>query len=151
MAWQAYITREDADTYMSTYRLVTSAWDSADNATKDKALNQATKLIDQLSFDGDKADEDQDNQFPRGSDTSVPTEVQEATAECAYSLLDGVDVEFEYDNLRNVSMGFANVRSSKAAGMVPEHLTAGIPSYIAWRLLLPFLRSGDSIEVMRTS
>jgi hypothetical protein len=147
----SYITLADAEIYMSTYRLVTSAWDASDDATKTKALAMATKLIDQLSFDGDKADADQDNQFPRGSDTSVPTEIQEACAECAYSLLDGVDVEFEYDNLRNVSMGFANVRSSNATGMIPEHKSAGIPSYIAWRLLLPFLRSSDSIEVMRTS
>jgi len=145
----SYMTVAEADTYMSTYRLVTSAWDSADNATKTKALAMATKQIDQLSFDGDKADEDQDNQFPRGSDTDYPTEIKEACAECAYSLLDGVDIEFEYDNLRNMSMGFANVRSSNTTGMVPEHKSAGIPSFIAWRLLKPFLRQSGSVDLQR--
>jgi hypothetical protein len=147
----AYMTYLEADTYMSTYRLVTSAWDAADNATKTKALEMATRLMDGLAYDGDKADDDQELQFPRGSDTSVPTDIKEACAENAYSLLDGVDVEFEYDNLRSLSMGFANVRSSQSGGMVPEHKTAGIPSFIAWRLMKPYLRQTGSIDMMRTS
>ncbi len=147
----SYITLADAEIYFSTYRIITSAWDAEADPAKTKALAAATKLIDQLSFDGDKADVDQALQFPRGSDTTVPTEIQEACCECAYSLLDGVDVEYEYENLRTVSMGFANVRSSQNPGMVPEHKSAGIPSFLAWRLLKPFLRSIGSISIQRTS
>jgi len=147
----AYMTNEEADTYMATYRLITSAWDNASEGDQTKALAIATRMIDQLAFDGDKNDDDQVQQFPRGSDTVVPTEIKEACAECAYSILDGVDVEFEYDNLRANSMGFANVRSSQNSGMVPEHKVAGIPSYIAWMLLKPFLRTGGSVTLMRTS
>lgn len=147
----AYMTKAEADTYFDTYRLVTSAWDSSDETTQDKALAIATRMIDQLSFDGDKNDEDQEQQFPRGSDTDVPTEIKEACAECAYSLLDGIDVELEYDNIRANSMGFANVRSSQNSSMVPEHKAVGIPSYIAWLMLKPFLRTGGSVDLMRTS
>jgi hypothetical protein len=146
-----YISEADADTYFTTYRLVTSAWDSASSAEKGKALNQATRMIDRLNFQGDKYDADQELQFPRGSDTTIPTDIEEACAECAYSLLDGVDVEYEYENLGNNSMGFANVRSSKNSSMVPEHKAVGIPSSIAWRLLLPYLRDVDAINLMRTS
>lgn len=146
-----YITLSDAETYFSDYRLVTSAWDDASDTEKGKALNQATKLLEQLSYTGDKADDDQELQFPRGDDTSIPTEIQEACAEVAYSLLDGMDVEYEYDNVGNVSMGFANVRESRDPEAVPEHKVNGIPSFIAWRLLQPFLRQRDSISLKRTS
>ena len=147
----AYMTVAEADTYMDTYRLITSAWDAATEASKTKSLAIATRMIDQLAFDGDKADADQAQQFPRGSDTSVPTEIKEACAECAYSLLDGVDIELEYDNIRANTMGFANVRSSQNSSMVPEHKVAGIPSLIAWLLLKPYLRTGGSVSLMRTS
>ena len=148
---EAYLTRTEADEYFDTYRLVTTAWDNSDYPEKVKALKIATKLIDALSFDGDKAESTQDLQFPRGSDTVVPTEIEEACAECAYSLLDGVDIEMEYNNLRGVSMGFANVRSTNDTDIVPQHRAAGIPSFIAWRLLLPFLRRLDAVEMKRTS
>jgi len=146
----AYMTVEEANTYMETYRLITSAWDAASATDHAKALAIATRMIDQLAFDGEKNDADQEQQFPRGSDTSVPTEVKEACAECAYSLLDGVDIELEYDNIRANTMGFANVRSSQNSSMVPEHKVAGIPSFIAWLLLKPYLRTGGSVSLMRT-
>lgn len=147
----AYMTLEEANTYFETYRLVTSAWDAATDPNKTKALAMATKLMDQLSYDGDMADADQELQFPRGSDTIYPTPIMEACAECAYSLLDGIDIELEYDNIRANSMGFANVRSSQNSSMVPEHKSAGIPSFIAWRLMKPFLRTGGSVDLIRTS
>ena len=146
-----YLTNAEADTYFATYRLVTDVWDDATEPEKTKAIAIATRQIDALKFDGDKAVAGQALQFPRGSDTSVPAEIQEACAECAYSLLDGVDVEFENDNLRSVSMGFANVRSSDNTGIVPEHRVVGIPSFIGWMLLKPYLRSLDSVNMMRTS
>jgi hypothetical protein len=147
----AYATEAEGQTYMDTYRLVTSAWDAADSATRDKALAMSTRLIDQLSFVGDKADADQELQFPRGSDTTVPQDIKEACIECAYSLLDGVDVEYEYETQGMTSMGFANVRSSQSSGDIQEHREAGIPSYIAWRLLYPYLRDLSSVTLTRTS
>ena len=146
-----YITLANADTYFETQRLFADAWDDASDPQKTKALEMATNLMEQLAWAGDKTDEDQELQFPRGGDTDIPTPIQNACAENAYSLLDGVDVEYEYENLRRVSQGFANVRSSHDTGMLPEHKLAGIPSYIAWRLMVPFLRDKSAITVMRTS
>lgn len=146
-----YITLADADTYFATQRLFADAWEEASDARKTLALQMATNLMEQLAYSGDKTDEDQEQQFPRGGDTTIPTDIQNACAENAYSLLDGVDVEYEYENLRRVSQGFANVRSSNDTGILPEHKLAGIPSYIAWRLMVPFLRDKSAISIMKVS
>lgn len=147
----SYITRADANTYFSTQKLFADAWDSASDADKDKALLMATNLMETIDYSGEKTVEDQTYQFPRGGDTTIPLDIQYACAENAYSLLDGVDVEYEYENLRRVSQGFANVRSSHDTGMLPEHKIAGIPSYIAWRLMTPYLRDKRALSIMRTS
>ncbi len=144
----AYVTEAEADAYMVASRLVTAAWDSADSATKTKALNIATNQIDRLNFTGDKYDADQDNQFPRGSDTTVPQDIKDACAEIAYSLVDGVDVEYEYENLGERAMGFANVRSSRDTSFVPQHKLARISSGIAWSMLIPYLRE-NALKLMR--
>lgn len=147
----AYLTVAEAQEYFDNYRLITSAWDNASLEEQGKALNIGTRQIDALSYDGDKADDSQELQFPRGSDTEVPQDIKDACAECAYSILDGVEVEYEYDNLRSQSMGFANVRSSSSKDFLPEYKLAGIPSYIAWNLLVSYLRNNDSVTIMRTS
>lgn len=146
----SYISVEDADDYFEANRLITDAWDNSSATLKAKALNMSTKLIDQLNFDGDKTSELQTNQFPRGGDTVIPTSIQEATAECAYALLDGVDIDFEFDNLWTNQQSIASVRSAHRTDDVPEHKLVGIPSYLAWRLLKPYLRTNEPITIMRT-
>jgi hypothetical protein len=147
----AYITESDADAYFATQKLFADAWDDATSAKKVIALQMATSLMEQLAYSGEVTTEGQELQFPRGGDTDIPLDIQYACAENAYSLLDGVDVEYEYDNLRRVSQGFANVRSSHDTAMLPEHKLAGIPSYIAWRLMVPYLRDKSAITLMRIS
>lgn len=142
-----YMTVEEADEYFLANRLITDAWDNSDETRKTKALTIATRLIDGLEYDGVAVSEA--NQFPRGSDTTVPTPVKEACAECAYSLLDGVDIEFEFENLWTTQDAIASVRASYRRNDVPEHKLAGIPSYLAWRLLKPFLRTNQSPTIMR--
>jgi len=147
----SYITVADAQTYFDNYRLVTDAWDDATAAQQQKALNRAKEMIDALNFAGEKYDSSQSDQFPRGSDSSVPTAIKEANAEIAYSLLDGVDIDYEYENLREASIGFASVRDSLNTGMVPQHIVNGIPSMAAWDKLLPYLRDVRAINIMRVS
>lgn len=147
----AYITIAEAETYFSNYRLVTDAWDDSTAAKQQIALNQGKVMIDKLNYAGNKYDESQSDQFPRGADSTVPTAIKEANAEIAYALLDGIDVDYEYENLREASIGFASVRDSLNTGMLPQHIVNGIPSMAAWDKLIPYLRDVRAINLMRIS
>jgi len=98
------------------------------------------------------AEASQELEFPRGSDTEVPLAIRRACFEIAHSLLDGKDPELELENLGIVSQGYSSVRTTFSRTHVPvEHIVNGVPSSLAWRLLLPFLRDDDAIRVSRVS
>ena len=146
-----YATIAEAQTYFDG-RLNTDAWDDAtDDAEKNKALTMATTLIERLNFRGEKADSAQELQFPRGNDTVVPQDVKNACAEVALALLDGVDPELEFDNLRMKAQAYGVVKSTYDTERAPEHYVAGIPSSIAWRFLKPYLRSVFTVRLDRVS
>src|SRR3972149_1118119 len=88
----AYLSESAASDYFAN-RLNTGAWDDADPADQLKALLMATDAIDRLNFLSEKADDTQEHQFPRLGDIVVPQDIQEACAELALRLLDGVDPE----------------------------------------------------------
>ena len=94
----------------------------------------------------------QANEFPRGADTTVPENIQVACYEIAYALLDGVDPDLELENLTVNNHGIGNVRASFNRNQDPlEHVTNGVPSATAWRLLKPFLRDDNHIRFVRVS
>jgi hypothetical protein len=98
------------------------------------------------------AEASQELEFPRGSDTEVPLAIRRACFEIAHSLLDGKDPELELENLGIVSQGYSSVRTTFSRTHVPvEHVVNGVPSSLAWRLLLPFLRDDEAIRVSRVS
>lgn len=156
----SYITLQEAQDYFDC-KVETKFWDLADDTTRQKALNQATKIIDALNFVGMKVDDSQEHEFPR--QYMVPTEntdgvlvtetlpqgVKDACAEIALSLLGGIDPESEYRDLRTVSQGFGQVRSQQSSEIIPEHIPAGVPSYTAWRLLKPYLCDSQSVTLKR--
>ena len=144
-----YIEVEDAQDYFDE-RLRSEAWDDATAEDQAKALKQATRMIDRLNFEGDKADEAQENQFPRGNDTEVPLDIQYATCELAFALLDDVDASMEIANLSNTKQGIGDARVERDTSYVHEHIRAGIPSLEAWTYLKPYLRDGRSIILERT-
>lgn len=147
MSWA---DRTYADAYFAN-RLNTDAWDNATEANQDKALAQATAAFERLSYRGEKTSSTQTYQFPRGRDTEIPSDCKDAVCEEALNLLDGADIQFEYENLFMRSEGFANVRSSHDTGQLREHIAAGITSITAWRLILPYLRDTREIRVERAS
>jgi hypothetical protein len=153
-------------------RLHATAWDDAVVADRPKALLAATQIINALSFKGYKAsvyalllaspsataadvkaaEAAQELEFPRDDDTEVPEEIERATYEIAYSLLDGRDPEMELEALAVSSSRYASVATSYARDQVPvEHILNGVPSAPAWRLLLPFLRDSDEVNLSRVS
>lgn len=146
----SYATEVMAQTYFTT-RLNAEAWDDADSTNREKALGHATNVIDRLNFTGCKADENQENQFPRGTDVDIPKDITSATCEIALALLDGVDPQLEFENVFMTSQGYGGVRSSFDRIVKPMHILAGVPSFTAWTYLKPYLLDPLSIELRRTS
>lgn len=128
--------------------LWTDDWDAANITDKNKALTMATKIIDQLNFLGDKADPNQENQFPRGTDTEVPNAIKEACVWIAKALIEGVNPEKEFENLFLLMQHFEGARVTFDSKPAPN-IVAGVPSSTAWRLLYPFLRDGAVITLRR--
>lgn len=143
-----YCTTVEAQAYFDT-RLHTDAWDEASDTDRNKAIGQSTRIIDQLNYVGCKTDDAQENQFPRGGDTDVPQAVKNACAEISLALLDGVDPELEAENMRLLSQGYANVKSTFDSQIMEPHKIAGVPSRTAWTYLVPYLRSPRDLEMVR--
>ena len=146
----AYETVTEAQSYFDN-RLDVDAWTDATSSDKSTSLIQATKMIDKLNFKGEMAVSTQALQFPRDDDTVVPQDIKDACSEIALALLDGVDPELEFENLRMVSQGYANVRSTYDKDSPPQHFVAGIPSVTAWRYLKPYLRDVHAVDLSRVS
>ena len=147
---EPYITVADAEIYFGE-RLNSDVWEDSSESDKLKALITSTRAIDTLNYIGTKTDEDQERQFPRDDETTIPTGIETATCECAIALLDGVDPEVEFENVMMVSQGYANIRSTFDRTTIQEHLIYGIPSSTAWKYLMPFLVDDKSFEIKRVS
>ena len=145
---ESYVTPTEAQTYIDTV-LDATAWDEATFKEQQKALTMATRAIDRLDFQGEKADEDQSQQFPRGEDTDVPADICSACVELALRLLDGVDIDLEDEGLRIKAQGYASARITYDSEFTPEHVRAGIPSKRAWAFLKPYLRDLEQLDLAR--
>ena len=143
-----YADVDYGDAYFA-LRLRSQAWDDATDDDKVKALTEATDIIDQLNFAGDKTDSDQENQFPRSGDSDIPDAIKQAACEIAKALLDGVDPEKEFENLFKLSTSYGGVRTSFDRTSVAGHTVSGVPSFKAWKLLFPYLRDPAQIRIQR--
>lgn len=141
-------TVNEADTYFQG-RIENDVWLNCDPDRKLRALISATRLINRLNFIGDKADPNQENEFPRGTSLTIPFEIKYATFESAYALADDYDPELEQHILVQDQMTYDQVRSKRNA-MVLEHIAHGIPSGVAWSYLRPFLRDGSTFNLFRS-
>ena len=108
-------------------------------------------MIDNLNFRGKKNSSTQLLQFPRGTDTVVPTDIKIACYEIALRLLDGFDPDFEAENLGSINQGIAGLRDTYDRSFVLDHLRAGIPSPRAWALLKPYLVDPQTILLSRVN
>lgn len=91
----------------------------------------------------------QELEFPRGSDTEVPLDIEIANYEIALALLDGVDADIDYEDQQVVSQGYAGVRTTYDRDTIQEHTNSGVPSPTAWRYLKPYLREENGIKLHR--
>lgn len=145
-----YSTLERADNYFAC-RLEGQQWMFTDRDKRLKAMVSATERIDLLNFRGEKADASQLLQFPRGTDTTVPDEIEKACYHVAYALLKGIDPDTEADNLPTTLLAYGNLRSQYDRSVVNPWTRAGIPNQHAWNLLFPFLDPRTELVLRRTS
>jgi hypothetical protein len=153
-----YADRTYADAYFAE-RLDTATWDATANATKDKALKQATSMIDQLPLVGEKCTSAQARAFPRNLDTgcadgsgAVPEEVTQACCEVARALLEGLTLEALalQANVKSENVGDASVSYGSARGQLGVYDdNYGLPSTAAAQLLAPWLADADRIDLVR--
>lgn len=142
----AYASIAEAQVYMDGV-IYSDAWDSATTVERTKALLNATRLIDRLNFLGTKNDEDQDLQFPRYDDTSVPTDIKYASAAIANALLDGVDPEIEFQNLKLLQAGLSGAKSTYDRDSTQPQTADGIGSFTAWTFLKPYIVDPGTVEI----
>lgn len=145
-----YGSRTLADTYFATKRLGGEAWALETENRRDQALEQATSAIDRLNFAGVKTDDDQTNQFPRDDDTTVPDDILNATYECAFAFLQGVDIEKEAFAASNESTQMGPLREQRQPD-VHHCFLNGIPSVVAWNFLFPYLITNRTVSLSRVN
>jgi hypothetical protein len=139
-----------ADAYFA-LRLETDVWDNAVVADRTAALTMATAAIERLNFAGEVETLGQEFQFPRTDDTEIPQDILDATYLCALALLDGVDLELEQEMTGVTSDAYSGVRTTYDSYSRQDHIKAGIPSYEAWMILLPYLRDPQEVILRRVS
>jgi len=145
-----YATVSEAATYFSE-RLYTAAWDSASADDKLKSLKTATRTMESLNYAGDKAVETQELQFPRGADTEIPDDVKYACAEEALALLArGADVEDPYAMGRLKRRKIGDAEDEYDTSYSSPTASVGLISHQAWRLLQPFLRDPNILDLDRS-
>jgi hypothetical protein len=147
----AYVTIDDADTYFSGRLPMPTEWIDANTNIRERAIVTATRILERLNWADDKNVEDQVLQFPRGDDTTIPTDIKYACSEIALALLEGCDPELDFQNLWMTSQGYGNIRATFNREQLPNNISAGVPSSIAWRYILPYLRDSRTFTLSRSS
>lgn len=149
------VSLEDADLYFKG-RVGSDAWDCDDYEDdnnecflKLQALIDATRRVNNLAYKGCRSVEGQEHSFPRGGDSEVPNNIQYAVCELANELLDGVDDNLEMSEQNVLSQAFSGIKSTHDKDVHQLYTLAGIPSAIAWRYLLPYLRDIRNIKMVR--
>lgn len=135
-------------------RLNSGKWDTADSATRVKALKEATRLIDLVPLVGQKYDEDQVREFPRDVDEGgeVPSEIQDACCEVALSLLQGLGMDQLSSSIgiASESTGDASVSyAGERGGMALVDESFGLPSPTAASLMAPWIADTSNIDLTR--
>ncbi len=133
----SYCTIEYADEYFAG-RLHAERWGQADESTKEKALKQATKIIDRQRLNGRKTNPSQPLAFPRYPDAEIPQNVKEACCEEALAILERGNSQrrkLQQEGVQSFSLGNMSETYAPGAGR-------GLLSQEAKELLRPWLLGG---------
>lgn len=141
-AANSYVTVAEADAYMAA-RLHKAAWETANSATKEAALQWATRELDRLAWRGRAVTEIQALRWPRSYiydldgyrllDGAIPRFLKDATAELAFSLIaSDRTADAQGKGLASVTVGPIEIEFDKqdTAGVIPRAVTRMIMPYI---------------------
>ena len=145
-----YGTESDGTIYFSE-RLGSDAWTDASSTDRVKALKQSTRIIDNMKFVGLKLDEDQEHQFPRGDDETVPEDIEFATYEIAIALLDGFDPNSAVEDAVVTSEAFSDVKVTYDRSNAMIWKSVGIPNITAWNYLSKYILNPGAMKLSRVS
>lgn len=137
---QAYASVSYADNYLEFSRLHTSTWAAILNSNKEKALVWASRLLNDLTYRGSKADVDQVLAWPRKgvrkenpgpssetySEDELPELIKTATCELAFHLV-STDRTLKYEeNLGLSSLSVAGINlnfdHNRKEAMIPQYI-----------------------------
>lgn len=144
-----YVTVSDASTYLNAHHLNRDIWNDADATDQEISITMATRAIDRLAYKGEKVSFSQENEFPRGEQTTVPQDILDACCELAFAFIDGKEPEFEFDDLVVESKDFDKASIDFRPHADKRHIAAGIFSMEAWKLLRPHMRNFDSFRLWK--
>lgn len=132
-------------------RTETEFWDLSDDATKQKALCEATRYIDTLPFIGQKTDFEQKREWPRDGDTDWPYDVSEACAEAANEIIRGRSLGAQQTKagVASESVGDASVSYAGDAASSSLGINEGVIGPLVYRFLAPWLEDRDSFRIVR--
>ena len=148
-----YADEAFGDLYFGERFPIAAEWDAADSATKLRALQSGTRMIDLLPLVNEKADEAQLLEFPRTDETEIPVEVQECNCEIALSLLRGWDAERAAGSVGVASESIGDAAKSYSGGGRGELARTdnlfGLPSPTAANLIAPWVVNDDELDLVR--
>lgn len=143
-----YVEVANAEVYFAN-RPNSRRWVNSNINDKRNSLREATRIIDTLSYIGEKAYSGQFLQFPRGLDTVAPKDIEMACCEIAFEILDGNSPNRNVENVAIISHSYGNTKTMYDRSFVMDHVRAGIPSAKAWAYLYPYLRKPSSVKLTR--
>ena len=141
MAYVYYGTLQGANDYFDA-RLHSQSWQDSATVDRPKALQEATRIIDNLNYKGVKhalwlimydqtdpyakkliddspsrdaiiaADATQPLEFPRGQTATVPSEIEWACYEIALALIEGFDPEDAAERMNVIRQAYSAVRTT---------------------------------------
>lgn len=147
----SYVDLIFANLYFQNERLGSELWFEEGSENRERALTQATRLMDTLNYHGCRTDSNQENEFPRNADTEIPKVIKQACCEIAFALLDGRDVEMDAEQTDATAASFGGGTVRVDPDIVNQAKIHSIPSASAWALIRPYLRAGDTITLSRVS
>ena len=161
-----YGTTAEGDIFFNK-RLHSFDWFNSSENDKQRALAQAAELIDQFDYSGQKssitalgesptqeqiiqANTDQPHEFPRGTSTTVPKEIETAAYLIAQALLSGRDPEADLEARMQKASRFGSLAAPfDTEGNNLEHIAHLIPSPQAWNLIRPWLRERNQFDLVK--
>lgn len=145
-----YSSVSNADDYFAT-QFNTDVWSNASIEDKEKALTQASRLLDLVRYKGAKTSPEQPHEFPRNGDATIHNRVLWACYELAFKILQGVNKTDAQQKAKRVKLGPMEIEVDSSSSKVSEEypfLEKDIFELIK-PYVLPATQTSQTLDVVR--